>query len=84
MNKATSSETIGNQMSLPCSEQNVEQVEQATSGDLIVESGVTLVNSEMVMQSSDPIKIAAVTRSQSKQESDVDDGNTGPLEVMKE
>ena len=55
MDKATSSEPIGNQMSVTCSEQNVEQVELATSGDQIVESGVTLVNSEIVMPSSDPI-----------------------------
>ena len=49
--------------------------ELATSGDQFVESGVTLVNSEIEMPSSDPIEIAAVTRSQSKQESDADDGN---------
>ena len=64
-------------MSVTCSEQNVEQVEIATSGVHIVESGVKLVDSEMVMTSSDQIEIAAVTRSQSKQESDVDDINTG-------
>ena len=54
MDKATSSEPIGSQMSVTCSEQNVEQVELETSGDQIVESEVTLVNSEMVMPSSDP------------------------------
>ena len=63
MDKATSSEPIGNQMSVTCSEQNIEQVELATSGDQIVESGETLVNSLMVMPCSDPIEIAAVTRS---------------------
>ena len=52
-------------MSMTCSGQNVEQVELATSGDQIVESVVTLVNSEVVLPSSDPIEIAAVTRSQS-------------------
>ena len=60
-------------MSVRCSEQNVEQVEIATSGVHIVEPGVTLVDSEMVMTSSDQIEIAAVTRSQFKQKSDVDD-----------
>ena len=39
MNKAISSEPIGNQMSVTCSEHNVEQVVLATSGDQIVESG---------------------------------------------
>ena len=60
-------------MSATCSEQNVEQSELATSGDQIVESVVKLVNSEMAMPSSDAIEIAAVTTSQFKQESDVDD-----------
>ena len=36
MNKVTSSEPIGNQMSVTCSEHNVEQVELATSADQIV------------------------------------------------
>ena len=53
---------------MTCSEQNVEQVELVTSGDQIVESGVTLVDSEMVMPSCDPIEIAAVSRSQSRQD----------------
>ena len=60
MDKATSSKPIGNHMSVTGSEQNVEQVELATSGDQIVKSEVTLVNSEMVMPSTDPIEIAAV------------------------
>ena len=76
IDKAISSEPIGNQMSVTCSEQNVEQVELATSGDQIVESRVTLIDSEMVMPSCDRMEIAAVTRSQSRQESDVDDENT--------
>ena len=46
-NKATSSESIENQMSL-------------SSGDQMVKSGVTIVNSEIVVQSSDPIDIGAV------------------------
>ena len=71
MDKARSSEL----RSVTCSEQNFDQVDLATSGDQFVESGVTLVYSEIVMPSSDPIEIAAVTRSQSKQESDADDGN---------
>ena len=79
MDKATSSEPIGNQMSMTCSEQNVEQVELATSGDQIVESVVTFVNSEIVVPSSYLIKIAEVTRSQSKHKSEVDDGDTGPV-----
>ena len=79
-----SSEQRGNQMSVTSSEQNVEQVELATSADRIVESDVTLVDSEMVTPSSDPIEIAAVTKSQSKQESDVDDGNTGSVVLSDE
>ena len=51
----------------------------ATYGDQIVESGATLVNSEIMIPSSDPIEIAVVTRSQSKQKSDVDNGNTGSV-----
>ena len=66
-------------MSVTCSEQNVEKLELATSGDQIVESGVKLVNSEIVMTYRDPIEISAVSRSQSKHESDVDDGNTGSV-----
>ena len=67
MDNATSSEPIGNQMSvMTCSEQNLEQVELAPSGGQIVESLVKFVNLEIVMPSSDPIEIAAVTRSQSK------------------
>ena len=54
IDKATSSEPIGNQMSVTCSEQNVDQVELATSGGQIVESGVTLVNSEIGVPSCDP------------------------------
>ena len=50
---ATSSEPIGNQMSVTCSEHNVEQVELTTCGGQIVESGVKLVNSEIVMTSCD-------------------------------
>ena len=41
MDKVTSSEPIGNQISVTYSEQNVEQVELATLGDQIVESVVT-------------------------------------------
>ena len=37
-----------------------------------------------VMPPSDPIEIAAVTRSQSKQESDVHDGNTGSVTLSDE
>ena len=77
MNKATSSESIGNQMSVTCCEQKVEQAELVTCSDQIVESGVTLVNSKIVVPSSGPIEIGAVTRSQSKRESDVDDGSIG-------
>ena len=69
MDKATSSESIGNQMS--------EIV--VPSSDQIVESGVTLVDSYIVVPSSDPIEIAAVTRSQSKHKSEVGDGDTGPV-----
>ena len=50
-----------------------------TSSDQIVESGITLVNSETVVPSSDPIEIGAVTMSQSKHKSEVDDGDTGPV-----
>ena len=81
MDQATSSEPIGNQMSVTCSEQNVEKGELATSGDQIAESVVTFVNSEIVMPSSDP---TAVVRSQYKQESDVDDGNTGSVTLPDE
>ena len=84
MNKATSSEPISNQMSVTFSEQNVKQVELATSGDQIVESVITFVNSEIVLPSSDPIEIAAVTRSQSKHKSEVDDGDTGPVTLTDE
>ena len=73
-----------NQISVACSQQNVEQFELATSGDQIVESGVTFVNSESVVPSTDPIEIVAVTRSHSKQESDVDDGNTGSVTLSDE
>ena len=62
MDKVTSSEPIGNLMSVTRSEQNIEQVERATSGDQIVESEVNLVNSEIVMPSGDLIETAAVTR----------------------
>ena len=63
VDKATSSESIGNHMSVTFSEQKVEQTELVTSSGRIVESGVTLINSETVVQSSDPIEIGAVTRS---------------------
>ena len=49
MYKATSSESIGNQLSVTCSEQKIEQAELVTSSDQIVESGVTLVNSQIVV-----------------------------------
>ena len=52
MDKATSSESIGNQMS--------ETVVPSS------ESWLTLADSEIVVPSSDAIEIAAVTRSQSK------------------
>ena len=51
MDKATSSESIGNQVS--------EIV--VPSSDQIVESWLTLADSEIVVPSSDPIEIAAVT-----------------------
>ena len=54
MDKATSSESIENQMS------------------------------ETVVTSSDPIEIAAVTRSQSKHTSEADDGDTGPVTLTDE
>ena len=69
MDKATSSESIGNQIS--------ETV--VPSSNQIVESGVTLVDSEIVVLSSDPIEIAAVTRSQSKYKYEGDDGDGGPV-----
>ena len=55
-----------------------------TSSDQIVESGVTLVNSETVVPSSDPIEIGAVTRSHSKHKSEVDDGDTSPVTLSDE
>ena len=76
--------SIGNQMSVTCSERNVEQVELTTSGDQIVESGVKLVNSEIVMTSCDLSEIAAVTRSQFKQESAVNERNTGSITLSDE
>ena len=84
MDKMTSSEPIGNLISVTRSEQNIEQVEMATLGDQIVESEVKLVNSEIVMSSGDLIETAAVTRPQSKQEFDVDDGNTGSVTLSDE
>ena len=75
MGKATSSESIGNHMSVTFSGQKVEQAELVTSSDQIVESGETLVNSETVVPSNDPIEICAVTMSQSKHKSEVDDGD---------
>ena len=54
------------------------------SGDQIVETVVTFVNSEIEVPSSDPIEIAAVARSQSKQKSDVDDGDTDPVALSDE
>ena len=54
MNKATSSESIDNQMS------------------------------KTVLTSSDPIEIAAVTRSQSKHTYEADDGDTGPVTLSDE
>ena len=80
MDKATSSESIGNQIS----EMFSEQAERVTSSDQIVESGVTVVNSETVVPSTDPIEIAAVTRSQSKHKSEVGDGDTGPVTLSDE
>ena len=77
---ATSSESMGNQMS----EMFSEQAETVTSNDQIVESGVTVVNSETVVPSSDPIEIAAVNRSQSKHTSEVGDGDTGPVRLSDE
>ena len=66
MDKATSNESIGNQMS--------ETV--VPSSDQIVEFGLTLADSEIIVPSSDPIEIAAGTRSQSKHTPDI---NTGPV-----
>ena len=60
MDKATSSESIGNHMSETFSEQKVGQAELVTSSDQILESVVTLVNSEIVVPSSDTIEIAVV------------------------
>ena len=95
MDKATSSESISNQMSEMFSEQASDQILESgvtlvdsetvvPSSDQIVESGVTLVYSEIVMPSSDPIEIAAVTMSQSKHKSEVDDGDTGPVTLSDE
>ena len=36
------------------------------------------------MSSSDPIEIAAITRSQSKHKSEFDDGDTGPVTLLDE
>ena len=72
MDKATSSEQVD------------ECVELVTSGDQMAETGVTVIECEMVAPSSDPITIAAVTRSQFKQEFDVDDGNTGLVTLSDE
>ena len=84
MDKATSSESIGNQMLVTFSEQKVEQAELVTSSDQIVGSVVTFANSEIALPSSDPIEIVAVTRSQSKHKSEVDDGVTGPVTLSDE
>ena len=65
-------------------EQVSECVELVTSGDQMAETGVTVVEYEMMAPSSDLIEIAAVTRSHSKQESDVDDGNTGSVTLSDE
>ena len=54
-------------------------VELVISGDQMAETGVTVVECKMVAPSSDPIEIDAVTRLQSKQKSDVGDGNTGSV-----
>ena len=48
------------------SEQVVECVQLVTSGDQMAETGVTVVESEMVAPSSDTIETAEVTRSQAK------------------
>ena len=84
MDKATSSESIGNQMSVMCCEQEVEQAEQVRCSNEIVESEVTLVNSKIVVPSSGPIETGAVTRSQSKLESDIDDGSIGSVPLSDE
>ena len=69
MDKATSSESVGNQMS--------ETV--VPSSDQIVKFWLTLADSEIVVPSSDAIEIAAVTRSQSKHTSEINDGDTCPV-----
>ena len=71
-------------MLVTCSERNIQQDELATPGDQIVESLVTFVNSEIVVPSNNPTEIAAVTRSQSKHKSEVDDGDTGPVTLSGE
>ena len=50
----------------------------------MAETGVTVVEYEMVAPSSDPIENAAVARSQFKQESEVYDGNTGSVTLSDE
>ena len=54
------------------------------SSDQIVEFGLTLDDSEIVVPSSDAIEIAAVTRSQSKHTSEINDGDTGPVTELDE
>ena len=49
------------------------------SSDQIVEFGLALADSEIVVPSSDPIEIAAVTRSQSKHISEINDRDTDPV-----
>ena len=61
----TSGESADNQMLATPSEQAVAHVELAKFGDQIVETGVTVFESEMVTPSSDLNEIAAVTRSKS-------------------
>ena len=74
MDKAQSSESICNQMS--------ETV--VPSSNQIVESGLTLADSDIVVPSSHGIEIAAVTRSQCKHTSEINDGDTGPVTLSDE
>ena len=69
MDKATSSESIGNQMS--------ETVVPSS------ESWLTLADSEIVVPYSDAIEIAAVIRLQSKHTSEINDGDTGTSHTVR-
>ena len=69
---ATSSvQIVESSLSVATSEQEVESVELMSSSEQIVEFGYLLVECEIAMSSGDLIEIAAVTRSQLKQESEL-------------